>query len=155
MNLRPISPADLPELLSLCRDHADHEGLSFSDTGQTERWQDAFFGEKPRVFGWVVSAVSGGPLLGYMTATIDFSTWDARPFVYLDCLYLRPEARRNGLGRRMMATLNAFALARGCPEVQWQTPPTNTLGLAFYRAIQARELPKQRFSLAVKAEAMA
>jgi ribosomal protein S18 acetylase RimI-like enzyme len=146
MTLRPIQTADLPGLLTLCRDHAAYEGLNFSESDQIGRWQQAFFGPSPRLFGWVIE---GTPLQGYMTATIDFATWDARPFVYLDCLYLRPEARRSGLGRRLMTVLSHFAKAQGCAEIQWQTPPSNADGIAFYRALAARELPKQRFALSV------
>ena len=97
MIIRGILPDDLPVLPMLCRAHAAHEGLAFREDGQVERWRKALFGERPTLFGWVCD---DGRLRGYMTATVDFSTWNARPFVYLDCLYLEPGARRLGLGDR-------------------------------------------------------
>lgn len=153
--LRQISPADVPELMALCREHAQYEGLPFPEDGQGDRLQSALFQAPPRLFGWVVPSSAEGQLSGYMTATIDYATWSARPFVYLDCLYLRPEKRRAGLGRIMMSTLEEFARDRGCAEIQWQTPPTNAIGLAFYRALGARELAKARFSLAIHERVMA
>lgn len=149
MILRAMNPEDLSQLPRLCRAHAAHEGLAFVESGQAERWREALFGPRPRLFGWVCEADAA--LVGYMTATIDYSTWSARPFVYLDCLYLEPQARGQGLGRRAMAVLEAFAIEQGCAEIQWQTPPDNDLGLGFYRAIGARELPKARFTLPVAA----
>lgn len=153
--LRQISPADLPDLMLLCREHAQYEGLPFVESGQADRLRSALFNASPRLFGWVVPSGNDGGLSGYMTATIDYATWSARPFVYLDCLYLRPVARRGGLGRTMMSTLADFARDHGCAEIQWQTPPTNAIGLAFYRALGARELAKARFSLPIHERAEA
>jgi ribosomal protein S18 acetylase RimI-like enzyme len=148
MNVRAVAPQDLTPMLDLCRDHAAYEQLPFEENGQVARWGEAFFSARPRLYGWVCE--EGGRLHGYMTATIDFSTWSARPFVYLDCLYLLPEARQNGNGKRLMTTLAAFAAAHGCPEIQWQTPPHNELGLGFYRKLpNAVEREKARFTWAV------
>jgi len=150
VKLRPVAPSDLVGLSELCRDHAAYEGMEFVECGHVNRWHSALFGEAPRLFGWVCTKEEQGALMGYMTATVDYSTWSARPFVYLDCLYLRPEARRGGVGRALMDALAKFANSRGCAEIQWQTPPTNELGLGFYRTISARELPKIRFTLTVE-----
>jgi L-amino acid N-acyltransferase YncA len=148
MIIRAISPHDLSQMLDLCRDHAAYEKLSFEENGQEQRWGEAFLSDPPRLYGWVCE--EGGRLYGYMTVTIDFSTWNARPFVYLDCLYLLPEARQKGNGKRLMATLATFAAAHGCQEIQWQTPPHNSLGLGFYRTLPgAVERAKARFTWAV------
>lgn len=145
--IRPVTATDLPELVELCRLHAVYEGAEYADTGQADRLCAAFFDMPPALYGWVVDAAGGRGLDGYMTAVVEFATWPARPFVYMDCLYLREAARGRGLGRRFMATLAAFARDSGYGEIQWQTPPNNTLGIGFYRRIGARPRDKVRFFL--------
>jgi GNAT superfamily N-acetyltransferase len=148
MIIRAIASDDLSKMPDLCRKHAAYEKLPFEENGQERRWGEAFFSDQPRLYGWVCEEEER--LYGYMTATIDFSTWNARPFVYLDCLYLLPEARKKGNGKRLMTALETFAVAHGCPEIQWQTPPHNDLGLGFYRTLPgAVERAKARFTWAV------
>lgn len=149
--IRVAERSDLPAMLELCRLHAAHEGLAFADSGQIARWDRALFAAQPRLFAWVVAV--GDDLDGYMTATIDYSTWRAAEFVYLDCLYLRPDARGRRVGRRLIRTLQAFAAARGIAELQWQTAPANRSGMAFYAAIGAMPLSKIRYALPVPAPA--
>lgn len=150
MIIRPVEPKDLPQLLALCREHADYEGLQFTDNAQITQWQSAFFSKHAVLFGWVCAPdAEDAALAGYMTATIDYSTWMARRFVYLDCLFLRPAYRGRGIGRRLMSELNVFASRKACAAIEWQTPPTNITGLGFYRAIGARELDKVRLNLSV------
>ena len=150
MMLRPIAFQDLEPLVLLCKEHADYEGLHFSENGQLERWRAGFFGPMPKLYGWVCEMYNA--LVGYMTATIDYSTWAARPFVYLDCLYLQPQVRRKGIGRALMEELITFAQSQNCLDIQWQTPPNNEIGLRFYRALGAKELSKARFTLSIKME---
>lgn len=149
MIIRRITPNDLSQLLPLCQEHAAYEQLPFREAGQLQLWDAAFFGLSPKVFGWVCD--NGDSLKGYMTATIDFSTWNARPFVYLDCLFLQPDVRRMGLGSALMTELICFAQERDCAEIQWQTPTHNELGIAFYNTLGASQNNKIRFTLALNA----
>lgn len=152
VEVRPIEPDQLPDLLELCREHAAYERAGFRESGQVERWRAALFGDRPVLHGWV-AVDGGGRLCGYMTATIDFATWGAEPFAYLDCLYLREPYRGSGLGRAFFERLRGFAAARGCARVEWQTPPDNELGIGFYRRMGATDRPKARFSYDVDGQA--
>ena len=146
--IRPAKPHDMPQLVKLIEAHAAYEGFPFEDGFKNRAALERLaFGHATRLLIWVLEVED--TLLGYMSATIDYSTWDAAPFVYLDCLYLTDAARGLGFGQKMMETLDTFAGDRGIPAIQWQTPPDNDLGLGFYRRIGARELPKQRFTRAV------
>jgi ribosomal protein S18 acetylase RimI-like enzyme len=145
--IRAVVPDDLDEIVVLSRSHAEYEGLPYEDTGQAPRLGRAFFGDPPDLFGWVVANPATGRLDGYMTAVIEFATWPARPFVYMDTLFLRAEARGKGSGQDLIRTLQAFAAERGIAELQWHTPPDNELGIGFYRRLGATELPKRRFFL--------
>lgn len=147
MRIRRVAPADLEALLLLCREHAAFEGATYVERGQRQALPAALFGAVSALHGWVVE--DGGELAGYMTATLDYATWDARRFVHMDCLYLRPAYRRAGLGRRFIEELRRFAAAQGCAEIQWQTPADNAEAIAFYRRMGARGKTKQRFHLEV------
>lgn len=149
MRIRRVAPADLEALLQLCREHAAFEGATYVERGQQQALPAALFGPAPALHGWVVEG--DGELAGYMTATLDYATWDACRFVHMDCLYLRPAYRRAGLGRRFIEELRRFATAHDCAEIQWQTPADNADAIAFYRRIGARGKAKQRFYLEVGA----
>jgi len=146
LNIRPVRPDDLARLVALCAEHAEYEQLSYSNNGQQQRLQTALFSLPARLFMWVV-ANDNDSLHGYLSATVDYSTWSAAPFVYMDCLYLTEDLRGQGIGRQLMSTLIDFAKQQQCAEIQWQTPPDNQLGIGFYQHIGAESLTKIRFTL--------
>lgn len=148
--IRPIQEGDLDALLELCAEHADYEHLPFQNNGQKLRWQKLFFQLPPKIHVWVFEC--DGSIQGYMSVTIDYSTWGGEAFAYMDCLYLRTAYRGNGIGRTFIETLRQFAQTRGCTESQWHTPPHNELGLKFYRSIGAQEKTKIRYFLATDGE---
>jgi len=146
--IRPLERADLPQLLPLCAEHAAFESARFTPVGTAERLERAVFCDPPRLFVWV--AARAEVLLGYASMTLDFSTWDAAPFAHLDCLYLQPLARSQGIGRRLLEAVVAFARSQGCPEVQWQTPHWNEDAQRFYRRTGAAQSQKVRFVLTLE-----
>ncbi|WP_128433714.1 GNAT family N-acetyltransferase [Streptomyces cyaneus] len=143
IKVQPIEPGHLDALLALCREHAAYEKADFRENGQVERWRTALFSEQPALYGWI--ATDDGEPCGFMTVTIDFATWGAEPFVYMDCLYLQEPYRGMGLGRTFFERLREFAVAHGCGWAEWQTPPHNELGIGFYRRMGAGAKPKVRF----------
>ncbi len=146
LNIRPVKPDDLARLVVLCAEHAEYEKLSYRDNGQHQRLQTVLFSQPARLFIWVVAG-DNDDLHGYLSATIDYSTWSAAPFVYMDCLYLTADLRGQGIGRQLMNTLIDFAEQQQCAEIQWQTPPDNQLGIGFYQHLGATSLNKIRFTL--------
>ncbi len=146
VTIRPVRPDELVQLVALCAEHAQYEKLSYHADGQQQRLQAALFNQPARLFIWVV-ADDDDRLHGYVSATLDYSTWSAAPFVYMDCLYLTASLRGQRVGRQLMETLIAFAEQNQCAEIQWQTPPDNQLGIGFYDHIGANSLPKARFTL--------
>jgi GNAT superfamily N-acetyltransferase len=143
IKVQPIEPGQLDALLELCREHAVYEKADFREDGQVGRWRSAMFSEQPALHGWL--ATDGGEPCGFMTVTVDFATWSAKPFAYLDCLYLREPYRRMGLGRAFFERLREFAAAHHCDWAEWQTPPDNELGIGFYRRMGATAKAKVRF----------
>ncbi len=146
LNIRPVRSDDLDQLVALCAEHAEYEKMSYSDNGQQQRLQIALFSQPARLFIWVV-ADDNDDLHGYLSVTIDYSTWSAAQFVYMDCLYLTADLRGQGIRRQLMNTLIDFAEQQQCAEIQWQTPPDNQLGIGFYHHIGAASLTKIRFTL--------
>jgi L-amino acid N-acyltransferase YncA len=144
--IRPAAPSDTAQILDLCRAHAAYEKVPYVDDSQGPRLARALFSAEPTMHAWVIDAC-GEELLGYMTAVVEFATWPARSFVYMDTLYLREHARRQGWGRRLIETLSDFARAKNLREIQWQTPPWNDNGIGFYRRMGADEVDKVRFTL--------
>lgn len=141
--VRPVELRDLPNLIPLCRSHAEYEGADYKENGQVDRLQRALFGDYPVLFAWVVD--TGERLVGYLSATRDFATWPADFFIHMDCLYLDEEFRGKGLGYELMQALVRFARVQGCDLIQWQTPPANERGMAFYKRIGACSLDKKRY----------
>jgi GNAT superfamily N-acetyltransferase len=84
-------------------------------------------------------------LVGYATATQEFSTWDAACFLHMDCLYLREEARGLGLARQLVMEIASLAYRLGCVNVQWQTPVWNERAIRFYQRLGGEGKEKVRF----------
>ncbi|ADV26587.1 GCN5-related N-acetyltransferase [Pseudoxanthomonas suwonensis 11-1] len=141
--VRRAAPGDMQALLELVAEHAAFEQATARPDAQA--LSEAIFGARPRLLCWV-AAGQDAPA-GYMTATCDFSTWQARPFLYMDCLYLRATARNHGLGARLLDALREHARLADITRLQWQTPEWNQAAARFYRRQGARELRKRRFVL--------
>ncbi len=146
--IRRARHADFPHIGALIRQHALYEGIALPSPVDLQNLQDLVLGAAPRIFLWVVE--HKGAIGGYMSATIDYSTWQAAPFVYLDCLYLESPLRGQGVGRQLITTLAGFAHEQAIDILEWQTPPSNQAGIDFYRRMGANNLPKQRFVLDVR-----
>ncbi len=143
--IRPVRPSDLDALVVLCAAHAAYEGEAYRSEGKAEALHSLFFAPSPRLFGLVVEQV--GTLIGFATWAVQLSTWDAAPYAHLDCLYLTPKARGQGLGRQLIATVAQEACRAGCAQMQWQTPTSNGRAILFYERLRATSKPKVRFYL--------
>jgi len=148
IHIRPIEVGELDALLALCREHARYEGAEFTASGQQERWQKALFSARPALYCWL--ALDDDRPCGFMTVTVEYATWMAERFAHMDCLYLREPYRRIGLGRAFIEALEEFCARHDCRSAQWQTPPTNDLGIRFYESLGARALPKLRYSYEIR-----
>jgi GNAT superfamily N-acetyltransferase len=143
--IRPVSRQDMPTLVLLCAEHASYERAMPLPVDIAEGLERALFSPSPRLHAWVAAAHD--ELLGYATATSAFSTWQAREFLHMDCLFVREGRRGDGIGMSLLAAVIAAARHAGCAEVQWQTPDWNTGAARFYRRAGAIEVPKRRFLL--------
>lgn len=143
--IRPIKPADLDELLVLMQEHADYEKAAFTPEGKKERLAAALFAEHPKLNCWLIE--NKNRPIGFVSYTFDYSTWDAADFMYMDCLFLREQARGQGIGTDILERLKAVAIERKCINIQWQTPVFNQPAIDFYHKNKAGSNQKVRFTL--------
>jgi ribosomal protein S18 acetylase RimI-like enzyme len=143
--IRPCTPADLDKLVQLCAQHAAYEQASYDPQGKKEKLHALLFtGHRPLHCLMVETA---GLVIGYATYTFDVSTWDAAPFVYLDCLYIEEAFRNYGIGRVLMEQVKAAGEQQYCVNMQWQTPDFNEHAIRFYKRLGATDKNKVRFTL--------
>ena len=145
ITIRMATPADAATLASLCSAHAAFEGIPYAAEGHVERLASALGVATPRLSAWV--ALRGDEPLGYATATLDFSTLKALPFLHMDCLFVVETARREGLGARLLDQVRAQGRTLGCRHLEWQTPDWNADAIRFYERSGAKAKRKARFTL--------
>lgn len=141
--IRFIQEKEIDALLVLCAKHADYEKTNYDPKGKKEALTQALFTEKPDLYCLV--AVLNEKIVGYATYTKQYSTWDARHYIYMDCLFLTEETRGQGIGKAMMERIKIEALHWGCQLIQWQTPDFNVDGMRFYNRLGAVSKSKERY----------
>jgi ribosomal protein S18 acetylase RimI-like enzyme len=141
--IRKCKENDLPTLIELCQKHADYEQATFDKTGKEVLLKRAIFSESQKLFCYVIE--SNDILAGYFSYTLDFSTWDAKNFLYLDCLYLEPEFRGLGIGEKAFEMLKEIAKENDSINIQWHTPVFNERAIKFYNRIGGTGKDKVRF----------
>ena len=143
--VRRVRFDDLDALVAMCGEHALYEKAPYEPAGKAEALSQALFSAPPRLHAWVAEAA--GELVGYATATVEFSTWQAGEFLHMDCLFVRAGRRGGGTGAALLQAVGDFARHTGCLEIQWQTPAWNVDAARFYGRFGAVEKAKRRFFL--------
>ena len=136
--VRPAMPADVPLILGLIRELADYEKLSHAVIATEESLRRHLFGARPAaecVIGEIDSEPQGFAL--YFTS---FSTFLAKPGIYLEDLYVRPAARGKGLGKALFTHLAGLAGERGCGRLEWAVLDWNEPAIGFYRRMGAEPM---------------
>ncbi len=146
--LREVEPKDLASLVDLCRMHAEFEGADYTSLGKEEKLERAFF-QEPKAACCLVAELKG-EIVGYSTATREFSTWDADHYLHMDCLFILENMRGVGLGGKFIAELKELAKKWNCTHLQWQTPSDNDRAVCFYLKQNATFKDKKRFYLEVE-----
>ena len=84
----------------------------------------------------VIAEEDGAPV-GFALFFHNFSTWEGKPGVYLEDLYVTPEARGKGVGKRLLAHLAKIAVERDCARLEWSVLDWNDPAISFYRLLGA------------------
>jgi GNAT superfamily N-acetyltransferase len=136
--VRALSPADVPVLLELIDALADYEHLPRPDAAARERLARDAVATPPR-FEALLAAVEGR-IVGYAIYFETYSTFLARPTLYLEDIFVRPEARGQGAGAALFRACASEAVRRECGRMEWQVLTWNELALDFYARRQAQPL---------------
>ena len=135
VNVRPIAPADVPRVWELLRGLAEYEKLTEILTGDAGLLRQALFGPGDRLHGLV--AECAGRLIGYALFYPVFGSFRTRWRLWLEDLYVEPEARGSGAGVALMAELASIARAGGYVAIDWEVIDWNRPALDFYEHLGA------------------
>ena len=136
ISIRPAAPADLPLIAQLIRDLADYEKLAHEVRFDEAVLREKLFG--PRPYAEVLIGELDGAAQGFALFFHNFSTFEGKPGIYLEDLFVRPAARGSGLGKALLARLAALALERDCARLEWSVLDWNEPAIGFYRKLGAR-----------------
>jgi GNAT superfamily N-acetyltransferase len=141
--IRDFQEGDIDHLIILCTKHAAHEQSDYDPKDKAVRLKNAMLSDNPCLRCWMVMVKN--EFAGYATFTFDFSTWDARYYLHLDCIYIEEKFRGLGIGKAVMERLVDVAKKNNCINLQWQTPVFNERAIRFYEHIGGKAHDKKRF----------
>ncbi len=149
--IRFATPADVPVILDLVRELAIYERALDKVVATEALLHQAMFAATPAAEALI--AESDGKPVGLALFFHNFSTWTGWRGLYLEDLYVSPEARGQGLGKALLQRLAGIAVERGCARFEWQVLTWNTPAIDFYRAMGA-ELMEEWRTCRVSGEAL-
>jgi GNAT superfamily N-acetyltransferase len=134
--IRPAVPADVPVVLQLVKELAAYEREPDAVLATEDDLRAALFGADPSAGCHV--AEHEGAVVGFALWYRTFSTWQGKPGLWLEDLFVRPEARGTGLGKALLVELARTAVARGWTRFEWWVLDWNEPAQGFYRSLGAR-----------------
>ena len=136
VRVRPAERGDVPLILTLIRELAEYERLAEQAVGDEEQLERHLFGERPAAEAAI--AEIGGEPVGFALYFTTFSTFVARPGIWLEDIFVREEHRRAGAGRALLQHLARLAVERECGRIEWTALDWNRPALDFYAGLGAR-----------------
>lgn len=138
VTLRRATADDGAAWLALVDALADYEKLDRPSPDARERLLRDAFGPRPRID--VFLAERGDEAVAYAIVLETYSSFLALPTLYLEDLFVVPDARRHGIGRAFFRFLAAEAVRRGCGRMEWVVLDWNELAIGFYDKLGARRM---------------
>lgn len=136
LSIRFATRSDLPLIAQFIRDLADYEKLAHEVRFDEAILGDRLFGSRPYA-EVLIGEIDGAPQ-GFALFFHNFSTFEGKPGVYLEDLFVRPEARGSGLGKALLKRLAAIAIERDCARLEWWVLDWNEPSIQFYKALGAK-----------------
>ena len=138
VQLRPATREDIGQILSFIRELAEYEKLAHEAVADEATLATQLFGDHPAA-EVVIAEVDGQPA-GFALFFHNFSTFLGQRGLYLEDLFVRPQFRGLGLGKRLMIHLAKLAVERDCGRFEWSVLDWNTPAIDFYRELGASPL---------------
>jgi len=135
LRIAPATEREVPLILTLIKALADYERLADQVTADEASLHGSFFGPTPSAE--VVIARVGTEPVGFAVWFHNYSTFLGRRGLYLEDLFVLPEWRGRGIGRRLLAYLARVAVARNCGRMEWSVLDWNEPAIRFYRSLGA------------------
>lgn len=144
--LRPATADDCDTLLRLIRELAEYEKLTHLVEATPEKLRQTLFGARPSAEAVLAEVPSpeGPRAIGFALFFHNYSTFLAKPGLYLEDLYVEPAWRGHGIGKALLVHLAGLAVERGCGRFEWSVLDWNTPSIDFYRAMGASVLQDWR-----------
>ncbi len=136
--IRAARPGDEADLLALIVELARYEKLEHEVVATPERLAEQLFCDQPLVHARL--AECDGQTVGFALYFFNFSTFLARPGLYLEDLFVKPDWRGRGIGKALLLHLAQEAHRRGCGRMEWSVLDWNQPAIDFYRSLGARPM---------------
>jgi GNAT superfamily N-acetyltransferase len=151
LQIRAATPDDIPEILAFIRELAEYERAPEQAVATREDLLRDGWGKEPK-FRVVIAEWEGKPA-GFALFFYNYSTWQGRPGLYLEDLFVRPVFRGKGIGKALLLHLAEIAVRENCGRFQWQVLDWNTPAIDFYKSLGARVLDEW-LTMRVEGEAL-
>ena len=135
MIIRTATESDLPLILTFIRALAVYERLEDRVVATEDVLRESLFGARP--YAETLIAEDDGTPVGFAIFFHNFSTFIGRPGIYLEDLFVNPEARGRGYGKALLARLAAIAKERNCGRLEWSVLDWNEPSINFYKSLGA------------------
>jgi len=138
LTIREATEEDAATILSLIKDLAEYEKLSHEVTATEDDIRQSLFGDRP-----VAETLIGeldGVAISFALFFYNFSTFLGKPGIYLEDLYVKPDYRSNGFGRKMLAHIARLAKERNCGRFEWSVLDWNKPAIRTYDRLNARPM---------------
>ncbi|MCH9642191.1 MAG: GNAT family N-acetyltransferase [Actinomycetia bacterium] len=134
--IRRVHPGDESELTAMVHELAEFERAAAECSVTETQLREALFGPQPTVYGHIVEVdgLAAASALWFRT----FSTWDGAAGIHLEDLFVRPQFRRRGLGRKLLATLARECVDHGYTRLSWAVLDWNVNAIALYDSVGGR-----------------
>jgi GNAT superfamily N-acetyltransferase len=140
IQIRQAEAKDGPALIGLIMALADYEKLQGPDPAAQKRLLDHAFGPKPRVEVWLAWKKGAAEPIGYAMIFETYSSFLAKPTLYLEDIFIKPDCRGLGAGKGLFDHCLALAKTRDCGRVEWTCLDWNTTAQEFYERKGAKRM---------------
>lgn len=138
INIRTAAPEDVPQILRFIKLLAEYERLASEVVATEALVAEGLFGSKP--YAEVILADLDNSPVGFALFFHNFSTFKAAPGIYLEDLFVLPEARGLGVGKALISEVARLAVERNCARFEWAVLDWNEPAIEFYRSLGALSL---------------
>jgi len=135
MQIRKATEQDVPIILELIRGLAEYERLAGQVTATEQQIRETLFGARPAAE--VLLVAMENETVGFAVFFTNYSTFLAKPGIYLEDLFVKPHARGQGAGKALLTRLAQLAVERDCGRVEWSVLDWNEPSIRFYESLGA------------------